>query len=325
MEKYLLLMIAASLALFAFVVLVSRMMISSVMRRCASISAQGDKVTIVSLIKWRFRNGYAFFIPFASFLLRFDRINALVSTLCSIGTGMNVVSSQKTMLSVLIVGFLTIFCLAVVCTGNFLAGIALSICVGAILYVVIGGIRDKQREEARESIPAVLETMSACFDTGFTLVQTFKQIAEENSGAIGKLFEKCTHVLETGGTTSWALSELRNSKYSEDLSFVSIALDVQHQSGGSMKQVLDAASKSVNSELELRRSLRVQTAQAKLSARIVVAMPFILVGIFSLVSPGYLEPFFSSAFGYILLGVAILMQVAGIVLVNRALSVGGVS
>ncbi len=325
MEKYLLLMIAASLALFAFVMLVSRMMIASAMRRCASISAQGEKVSIASLIKWRFRNGYSCFLPLSSRLLRIGRIKTLVATLCTIGRGMNVISNPKTMLSVLIVGLLCLIGLGTILAGTILAGIALAVCVGAILYVVVGSIKDRQSEEVRESIPSILETMSACFDTGFTLVQTFKQIAEENSGPIGTLFEKCAHILETGGATSWALSEMRESKYIKDLTFVSIALDVQHQSGGSMKQVLDAASKSITSELELRRTLRVQTAQAKLSARIVVAMPFILVGVFSLVSPGYLEPFFESIFGYILLGVAILMQVAGIVLVNRALSVGGVA
>ena len=75
----------------------------------------------------------------------------------------------------------------------------------------------------------------------------------------------------------------------------------------------------------LRRSLRVQTAQAKLSARVVAIMPFILVAAFSLASPDFLSPFFSGPVGYGLLTLAIVMQLAGIVLVRRALSVDGVS
>ena len=92
-----------------------------------------------------------------------------------------------------------------------------------------------------------------------------------------------------------------------------------------MKQVLDAARDSMKGELALRRSLRVQTAQAKLSARIVVVMPFILVAVFSLASPDFLTPFFSSVFGYALFALAVFMQVAGVVLVHRALSVDGVA
>ena len=92
-----------------------------------------------------------------------------------------------------------------------------------------------------------------------------------------------------------------------------------------MRQVLDAATDTVKGELALRRSLRVQTAQAKLSARVVVVMPFVLIAAFSLASPGFLMPFFSSVFGYALLSAAIVMQVAGIVLGRRALAVEGVS
>ena len=92
-----------------------------------------------------------------------------------------------------------------------------------------------------------------------------------------------------------------------------------------MRQVLQATTETVKGELALRRSLRVQTAQAKLSARVVAVMPFILVSAFSLASPDFLMPFFQSVQGYALLALAILMQVAGIVLVRRALSVEGVS
>ena len=53
-------------------------------------------------------------------------------------------------------------------------------------------------------------------------------------------------------------------------------------------QVLEAAADTVKGELALRRALRVQTAQAKLSARVVVVMPFVLVAAFSLASPDFL-------------------------------------
>jgi tight adherence protein B len=128
-----------------------------------------------------------------------------------------------------------------------------------------------------------------------------------------------------GGDASQALREMRVGAHASELAFVAVALDVQHQSGGAMRQVLDAAAETVKSEIELRRTLRVQTAQARLSARIVVVMPFILIAAFSLASPDFLTPFFTSVFGYALLGVALVMQAAGVVLVRRALEVEGVS
>ena len=76
-------------------------------------------------------------------------------------------------------------------------------------------------------------------------------------------------------------------------------------------------------EIELARSLRVQTAQAKLSARIVTAMPFVLAALFSLMSPGFLGPFVESVPGMALLAMALAMQAAGVLMVQRMLDVDG--
>lgn len=88
-----------------------------------------------------------------------------------------------------------------------------------------------------------------------------------------------------------------------------------------MRPVLEAARETVEGELALKRSLRVQTAQARLSARIVTIMPFALVAVFSLVSKGFLDPFFESPLGVALLCMAVLMQVSGVAAVRRMLSV----
>ena len=100
-----------------------------------------------------------------------------------------------------------------------------------------------------------------------------------------------------------------------------LALDVQHQVGGSMRPVLEAARETVEGELALRRALRVQTAQARLSARVVTVMPFALVAVFSLVSKGFLDPFLQSPLGLGLLGLACAMEVAGVLAVRRMLNV----
>ena len=88
-----------------------------------------------------------------------------------------------------------------------------------------------------------------------------------------------------------------------------------------MSSVLDAARESGEGEIDLMRSLRVQTAQAKLSARIVTLMPFILVALFSLMSKDFLTPFFTSFAGFCLLGLALSMQLAGVLMVRRMLRV----
>lgn len=163
--------------------------------------------------------------------------------------------------------------------------------------------------------------MKACFQVGYTLAQVVREVRCSISGPLADLFQEIEGVLETGGSTQAALSVLKKRTSESELVFLATALEIQHKTGSSMQQVLEVTRQSVADEIELKRTLRTQTAQAKLSAQIVIIMPFALIGIFSLLSPGFLDPFFESVPGAVLLFVALSMQCAGIVMVRRFLKV----
>ena len=325
METNLLLILIAAACAFAAVYAASWVAAASFTRKRTAIAAQGEKATLSGFVRWRLRNGYAVLIPTAARILQMKRVADCVQEALVSCEARGIASTRESLLSVFMMILLVVGVAVGVVMRSPLGAIAVCVCLTVISIVVAGSARDKREEAVREAVPGALEAMSACFGSGFTLLQTFRQVAQETPGYLGRAFLRSAHVLETGGSAKQALDALREGAHATDLAFVAVALEVQHQSGGSIRQVLEAASDSVKGELQLRRSLRVQTAQAKLSARIVVVMPFILVAVFSLVSPDFLTPFFASPLGYAMLALAIVMQVAGVVLVHRALSVDGVS
>lgn len=294
-------------------------------KRWTSLAAQGDEPTVRALVLWRLRNGFPLLMGPASTLLRWEKAANVMDGLVLLCENRGLTASPRSLLTGLIVGAFVTAGASFVLTGSAVGAVAVPLCLIAVLSVLAGNQLDKHQESVREAVPSALESMSACFGTGFTLLQTFRQVSEDVPGPLGATFARSAHILEMGGSAQAALEELREGAYASELAFVAVALDVHHQSGGAMRQVLEAATDSVKGELALRRSLRVQTAQAKLSARVVAIMPFILVAAFSLASPDFLSPFFSGPVGYGLLSLAIVMQLAGIVLVRRALSVDGVS
>ena len=311
----------------AFACLYAGVIVASVSlrRRRAAMAAQGERFSLPGLLGWRLRNGFEFALPAARALLRRPRIAGFADETVMACELRGWAATGESVLSVLLVAVAALALLVGVVMRNAIGAVACVACLVAVLATVVANERDKRNEAVRENIPDALESMGACFGSGFTLLQTFSQVAHEVPGPLGDTFARCAHVMETGGSAEEALVELRRGTYASELAFVAVALDVQHQSGGTIRQVLRAATDAAKDTLSLRRSLRVQTAQAKLSARIVVVMPFILVAAFSLISPDFLTPFFASPFGYAMLGLAALMQAAGIVLVRRALSVDGVA
>ncbi len=294
-------------------------------RRRASMAAQGEQLTFNGLLSWRMRNGFPFAMPAVHKLLKIPPVRQILDEVVLFCHVRGWTSSAESAGSVILVVLFVLAGVLGFVTASPVAALATPVCALALLSVYAGSAREKRQESIREAVPEALESMAACFGSGFTLLQTFNQVATDIKGPLGETFARSAHVLEVGGSAERALTELREGTHASELAFVAVALDVQHSSGGGMRQVLDAATDTVKGELALRRSLRVQTAQAKLSARVVVIMPFVLVAAFSLASPDFLMPFFSSAFGYALLAAALVMQVVGIMLVRRALAVEGVA
>ena len=294
-------------------------------RRRVAMAAQGERLSLRGLAAWRLRNGFPFAFPAIRRLSRIPRVAQVLDEVVELVAARGMAASRESAGSVVLVAVCLLGLAMGLGTASPIAAFAVPLCAVAVLSAFAAASRDKRQEAVREAVPGALESMAACMGSGFTLLQTFSQVADETPGPLGETFARAAHTLEVGGSAEAALAELREGAHASELAFVAVALDVQHQSGGAMRQVLDAATDTVKGELALRRSLRVQTAQAKLSARVVVIMPFILVAAFSLASPDFLMPFFSSPFGYALLAAAIIMQVAGVVLVRRALAVEGVS
>ena len=302
---------------------------AALVRRRVRIVAGGSerdvREVVARLVAWRIRNGFAVLNPLASWALGFGPLSAVADEGMRWCIERGQTATRCSITTLLLAGAF-VFALAIsFIAGSAVAGVAMAATLIMLMVVWSAHRSDKRSEQERDGVAPALESLASCMGSGMTLVQTFRQVSKDVGGTIGEAFARCAHLLDAGGGAHEALAELKRSVHAPEIAFVAVALDVHHQAGGSLREVLAATAESAKSELELRRSLRIQTAQAKLSARIVSVMPLILVAAFSVISPGFLAPFFESAAGFALLGIAVAMQLAGIALVRRALKVAGVS
>ncbi len=272
-------------------------------------------------LRRRVRNGVRWTLPASRVLLKRRRVAEVASQAVWAVRAKGFETSEPALLSVFVAATLCAAVLAGLVARSPVCAVAVAALACAVALAWARAAHERRREEVRQAVPDALRSMGVCFQSGLSLLQTLKQVASEAEGSLKDLFERAAHRMETGGSAQDALRVLRGGSAVSELAFVAVALDVQHQAGGSMRQVLDAARETVEGEMELRRSLRVQTAQAKLSARVVSVMPFALIALFSLVSEGFLTPFFSSPWGLALLALAFGMQAAGILAVRRMLAV----
>lgn len=265
------------------------------------------------------RNGVRPMVPFARWCLKLPGVASALDEAVHVAEQRGVVIDQVALLS----GFLTcglgLAVVAVLVTGT----PVFSVAVMALLAVVFANRMTASREARlaamRQQTPEALRALGVCSKSGLSLAQTMDTLSVDLERPIAHLFEKASSRLKVGVPASEALAVFSEEDSSPELSFVAVALDVRHQTGGSLSHVLESARESVRDELDLRRSLQVQTAQAQLSARIVTCMPFVLVALFSLITEDFMAPFFQSVQGVALLMIALIMQAAGVLAVRSLL------
>ena len=89
---------------------------------------------------------------------------------------------------------------------------------------------------------------------------------------------------------------------SDDFAWVAQAIAIHREVGGNLAEVLDAVGHTIRERNAIRRQVKALSAEGKLSAIVLMALPFGVIGFISMTNPGYLAKFTQSRSGYAMLG-----------------------
>jgi Flp pilus assembly protein TadB len=178
----------------------------------------------------------------------------------------------------------------------------------------------KYAKKLRDEMPEALRLLCIALDSGNSLVQAFKYAAENCNEPLSRELKRAVWDLEAGLGFDEAMEHLRTRCGSSEFAYLAAAMEIQHSSGGSMSSILQSVSASLQQSIEMEQKLDAKTAQARLSSKIVAIMPFALLGILMIFSPGYLGMFFSSALGILMFVCALGLEAIGIILIRRFLN-----
>ena len=99
------------------------------------------------------------------------------------------------------------------------------------------------------------------------------------------------------------------------------AVLIQRQVGGNLAQILDTISNTINERIRMRREVMALTAQGRASGWILAGIPVGLAAILSVLNPAYLRPLIEEPIGHIAIGVAIVLEVIGFIVIQRIVDI----
>jgi len=171
-----------------------------------------------------------------------------------------------------------------------LGPLAIVVAVPAALlagYLILRNARARRISRFSEQLPEALDIVVRGLRAGHPFRVAFGLVAREMADPIGTEFGILIDEISFGLDQQTAVDHLAARVGQEDLTFVSIAINIQNQTGGNLAEILQGLSRVLRNRLKLRLKIRALTSEGRLSGYFMSAMPFILLVIVYLISPGY--------------------------------------
>jgi tight adherence protein B len=158
-----------------------------------------------------------------------------------------------------------------------------------------------------------LQMLASGLRAGYGLGQCVDIVAKEAEEPTAEEFRRLTVESRLGRELDDGLRALAGRMQSVDLGWVVQAVEIHRQVGGDLAGVLDTVGNTIRDRNRVRRQVQAASAEGRLSAGVLFALPFGVGAITAVIHPDYMSVLTSSGIGLgMLVSGAVLMAVGGL-------------
>lgn len=181
-----------------------------------------------------------------------------------------------------------------------IASVALLVLMNSLLAVVLGiifgvfgtiaylkSLHQKRMVALTAQLPDALDLMMRGLKVGHPVGATVANVGRTMSDPIGREFRILSEQISHGDFLTDAFADMAVRSGQEDVEYLSVAISIQHGSGGNLADVLGTLSKVVRERIVMRRRVRAISSEGRLSAYLLSALPVLIFLSTSISSPGY--------------------------------------
>jgi tight adherence protein B len=201
--------------------------------------------------------------------------------------------------------------------GLLLGGLLLALPLAALAplgtKVLLGLKRGRRQAAFADQLDDSLQLMASSLRAGHSLLRAVDAVSTEAAAPTSEEFARIVNETRVGRDLGDALDEVAERMDSDDFRWVAQAIGIHREVGGNLAEVLDTVGHTIRERNAIRRQVKALSAEGKLSAVVLMALPFGIVGFLSVTNPAYLAGFTEGLAGYLMIAaVVVLLTVGGL-------------
>jgi len=176
---------------------------------------------------------------------------------------------------------------------------------GGLLGGLIGSffpdmyVKSRAKSRVRRFNNALADTiamLASSLRSGYSLLQSMDLVSKEGHGPVASEFRRVVQEVGLGLSTEAALANLLRRVPSDDLDLMITAVNIQHEVGGNLAQILESIAHTIRERVRIKGEIRTLTAQGRISGYVITALPVGLAIFLTVINPGYMAPMFTFGF-----------------------------
>ena len=194
--------------------------------------------------------------------------------------------------------------------------------IGAVLPYCALLIRRSRRTLAfNTALPDAIDLMARALRAGHSVSSSLELVGEQSVAPVGAEFLQVFQQQQCGIPFREALLQMGARVPSQDLKFLITAILVQKETGGDLTEILTRTTHVIRERVRIEAEVKVYTAQGRLTGWILGALPIVMLGIISLINPGYCNVLFQDPVGQKLLYAGGVCIVIGCFIISRIVDI----
>jgi tight adherence protein B len=191
-------------------------------------------------------------------------------------------------------------------------------------FLIVLSVKARRRMAAfDDQLPDLLDQLAASLKAGHSFSQAVQAVAADAEPPARDEFERVLAEGRLGRPIESAFRDMNARIGSKEFEFVLTAVTIQQQVGGSLASLLEMVAQTVRQRHQFARKLSALTATGRISAYVLVGLPFGVALFLSAINSSYMSPLFHTSTGRLLIVIALIMIGFGALLLRRIVSFTG--
>jgi tight adherence protein B len=190
-------------------------------------------------------------------------------------------------------------------TGSALAALTVAL---ATPFVAMARLKSKGRKrlmKLESQLPDVLQLLAGSLDAGASLLLAMDLAGQEGEPPLSNELARVVAESRVGRPLIESLEAMAERVGSKDVAWTVEAIRIQHQTGGRLADTLMVLADFMRTRVEVRGEVRALSAEARISGKVLIAMPIGIGAFLFTIRRSYLEPLLSTGMGRLMLGAAV--------------------